>query len=339
MTAMVPGEGVLVLAATPIGDARDAAPRLGDELASADVIAAEDTRRLRRLCQALDVNPRGSVVSYHEHNEAARTATSSRDFARALASSSSPMPVCRPSPTRVPPRVGGRRDRRAGDLRAGPVGGAHGAGGVRAAGRPVLLRGVPATQGRRAGAGAQGARRRSTGRWCSSRRRTGSRSRWPTWRPCSVGTRRAAVCRELTKTYEEVRRGSPVELVAWADDGVKGEITVVVAGADVVVGRRRQPAHRHPRPGRRGGAAQGRVRRRRLGDRPVQEGALRRGRWPPSADRTRERRAPPSARREWCARRIGRRHLSAAIGCYSPRSRRRSAAHGDAAALGVRPGR
>ena len=67
------GEGVLVLAATPIGDPRDAAPRLADELATADVIAAEDTRRLRRLCQALDVNPRGSVVSYHEHNEASRT--------------------------------------------------------------------------------------------------------------------------------------------------------------------------------------------------------------------------------------------------------------------------
>ena len=50
------------------------------------------------------------------------------------------------------------------------------------------------------------------------------------------GTRRAAVCRELTKTYEEVRRGTLVELVAWADDGVRGEITVVVAGAEAVSG-------------------------------------------------------------------------------------------------------
>ena len=47
--------------------------------------------------------------------------------------------------------------------------------------------------------------------------------------------RRAAVCRELTKTYEEVRRGTLDELVAWAQDGVKGEITVVVAGAERVV--------------------------------------------------------------------------------------------------------
>jgi 16S rRNA (cytidine1402-2'-O)-methyltransferase len=44
--------------------------------------------------------------------------------------------------------------------------------------------------------------------------------------------RRAAVCRELTKTYEEVRRGPLDELVSWAGDGVRGEVTVVVAGAD-----------------------------------------------------------------------------------------------------------
>jgi 16S rRNA (cytidine1402-2'-O)-methyltransferase len=44
--------------------------------------------------------------------------------------------------------------------------------------------------------------------------------------------RRAAVCRELTKTYEEVRRGPLAELVTWAGDGVRGEVTVVVAGAE-----------------------------------------------------------------------------------------------------------
>jgi 16S rRNA (cytidine1402-2'-O)-methyltransferase len=44
--------------------------------------------------------------------------------------------------------------------------------------------------------------------------------------------RRAAVCRELTKTYEEVRRGPLDELVSWAGDGVRGEVTVVVAGAE-----------------------------------------------------------------------------------------------------------
>ena len=44
--------------------------------------------------------------------------------------------------------------------------------------------------------------------------------------------RAAVVCRELTKTYEEVRRGPLAELAGWAADGVRGEVTVVVAGAE-----------------------------------------------------------------------------------------------------------
>jgi 16S rRNA (cytidine1402-2'-O)-methyltransferase len=47
-------------------------------------------------------------------------------------------------------------------------------------------------------------------------------------------SRAAAVCRELTKTHEEVRRGSLAELAAWAADGVRGEITLVVTGAEPV---------------------------------------------------------------------------------------------------------
>ena len=66
--------GVLVLAGTPIGDPADASPRLGAELSAADVVAAEDTRRLARLTAALGVSVAGRVVSYHEHNEASRTA-------------------------------------------------------------------------------------------------------------------------------------------------------------------------------------------------------------------------------------------------------------------------
>ena len=64
----------LVLAATPIGDPRDASPRLREELAGADVVAAEDTRRLRRLAGELGVDLPERVVSYHEHNEATKTA-------------------------------------------------------------------------------------------------------------------------------------------------------------------------------------------------------------------------------------------------------------------------
>jgi 16S rRNA (cytidine1402-2'-O)-methyltransferase len=65
--------GTLVLAATPIGRVGDAPPRLAEELAGADVVAAEDTRRLKRLCDDLGITLSGRVVSYFDGNEAART--------------------------------------------------------------------------------------------------------------------------------------------------------------------------------------------------------------------------------------------------------------------------
>ncbi|MGZ4503631.1 MAG: 16S rRNA (cytidine(1402)-2'-O)-methyltransferase, partial [Nocardioidaceae bacterium] len=73
MTSTSPG--VLVLAATPIGRVGDAPPRLAEELATADVVAAEDTRRLKRLVADLGVALTGRVVSYFEGNESARTAS------------------------------------------------------------------------------------------------------------------------------------------------------------------------------------------------------------------------------------------------------------------------
>ena len=95
----------------------------------------------------------------------------------------------------------------------GPVRGADRAGGERAAGRPVLLRGLPAPQGGRALAPARRAGRRRSARWSSSRRRTAPRPRWPRWPRRSATTGPAAVCRELTKTHEEVRRGPLADLV------------------------------------------------------------------------------------------------------------------------------
>ncbi|MDQ6934741.1 MAG: SAM-dependent methyltransferase, partial [Actinomycetota bacterium] len=65
--------GVLVLAATPIGRVSDAPPRLAEELATADVVAAEDTRRLRRLAGQLSVSIGGRLTSYFEGNEQIRT--------------------------------------------------------------------------------------------------------------------------------------------------------------------------------------------------------------------------------------------------------------------------
>src|SRR5690606_39819150 len=57
---------MLVLAATPLGDSRDASPRLREALVTADVIAAEDTRRTRALAAALGVRPEGRIVSFYD---------------------------------------------------------------------------------------------------------------------------------------------------------------------------------------------------------------------------------------------------------------------------------
>src|SRR5690625_6574755 len=67
--------GVIVLAATPIGNTEDASPRLVRLLGEADLIAAEDTRRLRALAARLGVQVTARGLSYHEHNEQARTGT------------------------------------------------------------------------------------------------------------------------------------------------------------------------------------------------------------------------------------------------------------------------
>ena len=98
--------------------------------------------------------------------------------------------------------------------------------------------------------------------------------------------RRAAVCRELTKTYEEVRRGALAELVAWAADGVRGEVTLVVAGASGPVADLASQLEGIRERVVRGRAAQGRLRRRGRSHRPVQEGPVRR----------RDRPAPPLTR-------------------------------------------
>jgi 16S rRNA (cytidine1402-2'-O)-methyltransferase len=65
-------QGRVILAGTPLGRAEDASARLRDALASAPVIAAEDTRRLRRLCADLDVTPVGRILSFFDANESGR---------------------------------------------------------------------------------------------------------------------------------------------------------------------------------------------------------------------------------------------------------------------------
>ncbi|TQJ52138.1 16S rRNA (cytidine(1402)-2'-O)-methyltransferase [Phycicoccus sp. SLBN-51] len=228
---MTASTGVLVLAATPIGDPRDAAPRLGQELATADVVAAEDTRRLKRLCADLGVTPRGAVLSYHEHNETSRTpelVDRLRAGERVVVVTDAGMPsvsdpgyrlvsaaveadvvvTCVPGPSAV--------------LMALAV-----------SGLPVdrfCFEGfLPRKGGERSRALAALADERRTMVFFEAPHRIEAALR--AMADAFGPQRPAAVCRELTKTYEEVRRGGLAELADWAAEGVRGEITVVVGGA------------------------------------------------------------------------------------------------------------
>ncbi|MFJ8363054.1 16S rRNA (cytidine(1402)-2'-O)-methyltransferase [Streptomyces sp. NPDC093984] len=223
--------GTLVLAGTPIGDIADAPPRLAEELATADVIAAEDTRRLRRLTQALDVQPTGRVVSYFEGNESARTpelVEALAGGARVLLVTDAGMPSVSDPGYRL---VAAAVEK---DIRVTAV------PGPSAVLTALALSGLPVDRfcfegflPRKAG------ERLSRLREVAEERRTLVYFEAPHRLDDTLaamaevfgGERRAAVCRELTKTYEEVRRGSLGELAAWAAEGVRGEITVVVEGA------------------------------------------------------------------------------------------------------------
>ena len=222
--------GVLVLCATPIGNVDDAPPRLGQVLADADVVAAEDTRRLHRLTAALGVRTR-RTVSYFEGNERTRT----DDLVAALLSGETVALVTDAGmPTVSDP---GYR------LVSAAV----------AAGIRVTV--VPGPSSVTAALAVSGL---ATDRWCMEGflpRKAGERRRRLAELAAERRTlvfleaphrlaatladaadalgpeRPAAACRELTKTYEEVRRGTLAELADWAAAGVRGEITVVVAGA------------------------------------------------------------------------------------------------------------
>lgn len=225
----------LVLAATPIGDPRDASARLIDELATADVIAAEDTRRTKRLCAALGVVPVGRMLSYHEHNESAVTGDlieRLRAGERIVLVTDAGMPsVSDPGYRLVAAAV-------AADL---PVTCAPGPSAVLMA---LALSGLPVDRfafdgflprkpGERARALADLVAERRTMVFFEAPHRTAVTL---TAMADAFGAdRQAAVCRELTKTYEQVRRGRLADLAAWASDGVLGEITIVVAGANPVV--------------------------------------------------------------------------------------------------------
>jgi 16S rRNA (cytidine1402-2'-O)-methyltransferase len=228
--------GVLTLAATPIGDPLDASVRLMRALGEADLIAAEDTRRLARLVRELGVETTGTILSYHEHNEAERTGTLLEALAagqRVLIVTDAGMPVVSDP--------GFRAVRAATDaghrvtVIPGPsaVLTALAASGV-APDRFTFEGFPPRREGRRATALAPLADEQRTMVFFESPRRTAATL--AAMAEAFGGARPGAVARELTKTHEEIRRGTLAELAAWAEaDEVLGEVVIVVAGADPVV--------------------------------------------------------------------------------------------------------
>ncbi|MDY5786011.1 16S rRNA (cytidine(1402)-2'-O)-methyltransferase [Corynebacterium sp.] len=219
----------IVVAATPLGNIGDASDRLREALATADIVAAEDTRRVRSLASALGVEIRGRVVSNFDHNEDGRVAEliAAARTGTVLLVSDAGMPVVS-------------------DPGHAVVTAAHEAG--------VPLTCIPGPSAVTTALALSGL---NTGHFIFdgfAPRKAGPRRAWLESlvdQPRAVcffesphriaatlsdaaeilgADRLAAVCRELTKTYEEVKRAGLGELAQWAADGVKGEITVVIEG-------------------------------------------------------------------------------------------------------------
>ena len=222
--------GVLVLAGTPLGRSLDASPALVQALRTADAIAAEDTRRLHRLAGELDVRLTAPVISFYESVEQARIpglVDRVRRGERVVVVTDAGMPSVSDPGYRLVAAV----------VAAGlPVTCVPGPSAVLTA---LALSGLPPDRfcfegflprksGPRASALKELAAERRTMVFFESVHRLTDTL---TAMVAAFGADRpAALCRELTKTYEEVRRGSLGSLAAGAAD-VKGEVTLVVAGA------------------------------------------------------------------------------------------------------------
>ncbi len=223
--------GLIMLAATPVGNAGDASTRLVDALVTSDVIAAEDTRRLRALLSRLDVEPKGQIMSFYEGNESARVPElieRAAAGARVLVVTDAGMPSISDPGFRLV-REAHESDV---DITCLP--------GPSAALAALVLSGLPVARFAFEGflPRKDGDRRRRLAS-LATEERTMVFFEAPHRLDASVRDmadafgvdRRAAVCRELTKTYEEVKRDSLGELARWAEGEVRGEITIVVAGA------------------------------------------------------------------------------------------------------------
>ncbi len=220
-----------MLGGAPLGQPGDVGPRLRTAMATADVLAVEDTRRLHRLATDLEVQLSGRVVTFHESVERSRLPGLLDALAEGrtvLLLTDAGMPsVSDPGYTLVRAAID------AGVEVTSVPGPSAVTTALAVSGLPVDRFCFEGFLPRKAG------ERRSRLAGLADERRTMVFFESPhrladalTDAAAAFGdSRPAAVCRELTKTHEEVRRGTLAELAAWAADGVRGEITLVVGGA------------------------------------------------------------------------------------------------------------
>jgi 16S rRNA (cytidine1402-2'-O)-methyltransferase len=223
--------GTLVLAGAPLGDPADASPRLRDALGAADVIAAEDTRRLFRLAADLGLRVPGKVV---RHDDATEEAGTPGLVSELLAGRTVLLVTDGGMPSVSDP---GFRLVSAAVAAGVPVTAVPGPSAVTTA---LALSGLPSDRFCFEGflPRKPGERRRAL-EALRDERRTLVLFEAPHRLAATLADaaevlgpdRPAAACREMTKTYEEVRRGTLAELAQWAAPGVRGEITLVVQGA------------------------------------------------------------------------------------------------------------
>lgn len=232
----LPGAGTLVLAGTPLGNPADASPRLARLLVTADLVAAEDTRRLRRLLADMEVVRTGPVVSYYEDVERERLP---RLLAVLAAGGTVALVTDAGMPSVSDP---GYRAARAALDAGHAVTSLPGPSAVTTA---LAVSGLPCDRFCFEGfIPRKAAERRARLAELADEPRTQVYFESPRRLAATLADmagafgadRPAAVCRELSKTYEEVLRGGLGELAAWAHTGVRGEITLVVQGAPAATG-------------------------------------------------------------------------------------------------------